>query len=431
MRTNFSDEGFWKPTLNTDDEGNANFTVKFPDDITSWNAAVIAMNGKKLGTASTKIKSFKTLSANLTAPQFAVVGDSINIIGKLMNYSPLQESVKRQMKYNQNVKLNSAVTIKNSFIDTIPVKVADLDSLHFEYTLTQDNGYFDGEVRKIPVIARGVKETKGYFAALNNDTTVTYTFDKNLGEVNVRAEASVFPVLLDEMQHLYRYEYLCNEQMASKLKSLLLEKRLRAYLGEPFKHEKDIKELIKKLNAARKNQGTWGWWPDSDEEIWISLHVTEAMLMAQKDGYAISFDKERLYDYLRRQLVAKQDYSQLKTIELMHVLNGKAEIKDWLAAIERNQSYKPNLYEKLKLMQLKQLAGIKPNLDSLLKTKKQTMFGNSYWGDNRGHFWDNNIQSTLLVYQMLNAGQAYENEKAKIVNYFLEQRKDGQWRNTY
>lgn len=435
MRTNFSDVGFWKPKLNTNQDGNATFTVKFPDDITSWNANVIAMNGKKqLGTTTAKIKSFKSLSANLTAPQFAIQGDSINIIGKLMNYSPIEEKVVRKMSYNQQPRLNSSVTIKNSLIDTIPVKaVADKDSLNFEYTLKQDNGYFDGEIRKIPVFEKGVKETKGYFNALHGDTTINYNFDKRLGKVTVRAEASVFPVLLDEMEQLYRYEYLCNEQMASKLKGLLLQKQLKSYLKQDFKYEKDIKNLIRKLNATQKSQGTWGWWQDGNEEIWISLHVIEALLLSEKEGYEVNLNKDKIYSYLRRQLVDQQDYSKLKVVELMQLLNNKEVTKDWLNAIEKSKGlyYVPTLYDKLSLMHLKQVAGVKVNIDSLLKIKKNTMFGNSYWGENKAGFWDNHIQNTLMAYKILKASGSNQQEQQKIINYFLEQRRDSKWRNTY
>lgn len=67
----------------------------------------------------------------------------------------------------------------------------------------------------------------------------------------------------------------------------------------------------------------------------------------------------------------------------------------------------------------------------LMEMKNQTMFGNSYWGEEGRGFWDNNIQKTLLAYQILSANGGYSDELDRIQRYFLEQRKDGQWRNTY
>ncbi|TDQ08514.1 carboxypeptidase-like regulatory domain-containing protein [Pedobacter metabolipauper] len=457
MRTNFSDYAIWQPKLLTDENGIAEFTVKFPDDITNWTTRLIAMNGKKQnGQHETSIKSFKNLSANFVSPQFAIIGDSIRVIGKLMNYNPFEESVTRKFSYNDLEILNGLKKIKNAVIDTMAIVAKSIgnpsnaDSLKFEYTLKKDNGYFDGEIRKIPLLQAGVLETKGYFDALLRDTAVTYNFDASLGKVTLHAEASVFPVLLDEIEKLKRYEYLCNEQIASKLKSLLLEKTVRSYLGESFKEEKNIKELIKKLQNNKRPEGTWGWWQNSNEEIWISLHVVEALLQAQKQGYAVTLNKDQLYNYLVNKLADRKNIDQIHAVRLLNLLNDKYYIKDWVTAIEqqtaqrekaaaveqqrypeRKPVYKTPLYDQLQMMQLRQKAGMAVDIKWLLDLKKSTMFGNSYWGEELNQFWDNSIQNTLLAYQILKAERKYNNELDRILRYFLEQRKDGQWRNTY
>jgi uncharacterized protein YfaS (alpha-2-macroglobulin family) len=92
---------------------------------------------------------------------------------------------------------------------------------------------------------------------------------------------------------------------------------------------------------------------------------------------------------------------------------------------------KQSLYEKLQLMSLRQRAGMIVDLPWLLGLKNLTMFGNSYWGEEGNRFWDNSIQNTLLAYQILKASGGYRDELDRIQRYFLEQRRDGQWRNTY
>ena len=350
-----------------------------------------------------------------------------------MSYTPFEESVNRKFSYNGAELRNSTFKFKNAHIDTVAIVVSGKDSLKFEYTLKQDNGYFDGEIRKIPVFAQGVLETKGYFSAMLRDTSITYNFDKSLGKITLRAESSVFPTLLDEMTKLRNYEYLCNEQMASKLKSLLLEKQVRKFLDQPFIHEKDILFMIKKLQQTKKPQGTWAWWQNGDEQIWISLHVADAMLKAEKAGYKTNFDKKVLYTYLVNKLADQpNNYEQIPTLKLLHLLDDKYFIKNWIQAFEKKKvEAKPSLYEQLEMMELKQMAGMKVNTDSLIKIKKQTMFGNIYWGDQNTRFWDNSIQNTLTAYKILKKAGGFEKELEKIALYFLEQRKDGQWRNTF
>lgn len=463
MRSNFSDYAIWQPTLLTDADGNASFTAKFPDDITNWRTTAIAMNGRKQsGMVETNIKSFKMLSANFVSPQFALAGDSMKVIGKLMNYSPLEEDVMRKFAYNGVELLNTAVKFKNAKIDTIsivakgagmkvdPTHIGVMDSLSFTYTMTQKNGYFDGELRKIPLFQAGVTETKGYFDVLARDTAVVYQFDPKLGKVTLNAEASVFPTLLDEIEKVNRYEYLCNEQTASKLKALLLEKKIRKYLGEEFKEEKNIQKLLKKLMDSRTPQGTWGWWQNSHEELWISLHVVESLLEAQKQGYAVNLDKDKLYRYLVDQLANSPNFDQVYGLKMLRLLDDKYNLKDWVLAFEKQRTdlevnyalerkkhpempelAKQPLYERLQLVQLKQLAGIPVDLKWVMEVKKETMFGNIYWGEESNRFWDNSIQNSLLAYQILKTNGSYQKQLDHIQRYFLEQRKDGQWRNTY
>ncbi|MGN7784055.1 alpha-2-macroglobulin family protein [Niabella sp. 22666] len=435
MRTRFSDEGFWQPRLITDEKGEASFAVTFPDDITSWKTRVIAINGsKQSGYLETTIKSFKALSANFTSPLFAVEGDSINVIGKLMNYTPIPERVNRVFKFNGQELRNDSITVTNAHIDTVLVTVNGTDSLGFEYTLQQTNGYFDGEQRRVPVYALGVKETEGRFFYLEKDTTLQYVFDRTKGAGTVRAEASVFPVLLDEMRHLRDYEYLCNEQLASKLKSLLLEKKLRSYLKEPFKYEKHILDVIKRLNENKTMQHLWGWWQGTAEEPWISLHVVEALLMAEAQGYKTQLNKDILYRYLLGKVADAGVHADLNMIRLLQVLDRNHSIKDWVKLKETDSVYKKrqkSLYEWMQMAQLKQIAGIPVTMDSLIKYKKTTMFGGMYWGEERYHFWNNSIQNTLIAYKILKAGGGNDRELARIRQYFLEQRRNGQWRNTY
>ncbi|HEU5290828.1 MAG TPA: carboxypeptidase-like regulatory domain-containing protein, partial [Cyclobacteriaceae bacterium] len=52
IRSNFSDVGFWEPTLFTNKDGESKFNVTFPDNITRWDATVYAMNRRlQTGTA--------------------------------------------------------------------------------------------------------------------------------------------------------------------------------------------------------------------------------------------------------------------------------------------------------------------------------------------------------------------------------------------
>ncbi|MEO3406258.1 carboxypeptidase-like regulatory domain-containing protein [Mucilaginibacter sp. CAU 1740] len=447
MRKNFSDYAYWQPKLTTDAQGKASFMVTYPDDITNWRTFIIGINGnKQTGFNESSIKSYKPLSANFIAPQFAVAGDEMNLIGKVMNYNSNPAKLTRTFKYNGRQLKQDEFEVKSSKIDTLKITATSLatatitstDSLTFEYTIKRDNGYFDGEQRKIPLMPQGTKETKGLFEALDRDTTVTLKFDPSLGPVTFHAEASALPVLAEEARKLREYKYLCNEQLASKLKGLIMERHIKKFLGEDFKYGKNVQEIIKKLKENRKANGLWGWWKDSDDELWISLHAVEALLIAQKEGYQIDLDKQKLTDYLVYQMEGYHGQDKVMCLELLNQLNAKADYQRYVGIIEKEQAKDkrlfnnpPSGYDKLRTILLRQEAGLKINMDSLFAAAKHTMFGNMYWGESGYRFFDNSIQLSVLAYRIIKNNGQYPELLNKIRGYFLEQRRFNEWRNTY
>lgn len=441
LRKNFSDYAYWQPKLTTDENGKASFTSTFPDDITGWRTFVIGINGNiQSGTKEGLIKAFKPVSANFISPLFAVKGDQIDVIGKVMNYNSTDVSVHRTFSYNGKLMKEGDLTVKNAIIDTLAITAGGADSLAFEYTAKRDNGYFDGEQRKIPLLEQGTEETKGFFSAMSNDTTVSMKFDPTLGKVTFHAEASLLPTLSREAEKLRNYKYLCNEQLASKLIGLLTEKHIASFLNEPFRYEKNIKEIITKIQQNRKPNGLWGWWKDTDEELWISLHAVDALLDAQNDGYKIELDKQKLTDYLVNQLETYHGANKLFCLQLLRKIDAKVDYAKYIAMIEKEKALERKTgyvfnptphYENLSLMLLRQQAGLPVRMDSLLRAQKQTMFGNVYWGEENYSFFDNSVQLSLLAYRIIKNDGHHTELLSKIRGYLMEQRHNNEWRNTY
>lgn len=431
LRKNFRDDAYWQPTLRTDQQGKASFTATYPDDITNWRTFVIAMGSKKRsGVAENSVRAFKALSAAIAIPQFAVTGDSIQVIGKTMNYGLDSITVNRAFSIDGKIQQEASIGLRNAHIDSFQVVVAQQDSAHFKYTIQRSNGYFDGEERSIPVFKQGVQETKGFFAILEKDTSFTLQPDAGLGKMTIYAETSVLPVLLDEIEYLRQYEYLCNEQVASKLKALLLKKKVYAYLNKEFKEEKNIRELITRLNQSKSGGMLWGWWNNNAPVLWISQHVTEALLAAEQQGYQVNFNKQSMIDYLVYNFDHYPIGEKIASVQLLQLLASKVDYKRYIDTLDK-YVVDGTMYEKLRVLQLKQKAGFPIVLDTFIAKQHHTMFGNIYWGDEQYHFFNNSIQLTLTMYKLLQKAGNQEQLLKKIRYYFLEKRKDGKWRNTY
>lgn len=428
LRSRFSDYAYWKPDLVTNDKGIASFDVTFPDDVTAWKTYVLAMGNRTSGQVEGEIKSFKPVMATLATTKFLVAGDRVNLLGKALNYTSDSIVVKTNFEIDGKPQYIKEGKILISRIDTLCLAIPQKDSLQIKYTLQKEDGYADGELRNIPVFPVGTIETKGLFCTLNKDTTVTYRFDKSFGKVIIHAEASLLNVVLDEVKHIRNYGYLCNEQLASKLKAMLLERKVYQLMNKEYSHPKDIQKMIKLLEEHVNSDSLWGWWKSCDTQWWITLHAAEALIQAKKEGFKVNANFRLLPPRLLQQYEKLYYRDKISVVRLLKTIDSISDYKSFIDKIYVGSTDTVGRYE---LMELKQSFGLPFNRDILLSERKTTLFGNAYWGQEGYSLSDDAISATLVAYRILRKDNPSNAMLPGIVNYFLERRGSGQWRNTF
>lgn len=432
LRQNFSDDAFWQPKLKTDENGKASFEVTFPDDITNWETFYLAMNGnKQTGQTRKSIKSYKPLMAQIALPRFLVAEDTTYAIGKTLNYTGAEQEATITYSVNDKVRFSKTERFENAVIDTLMITAKD--SISVKYTLEKPDGYFDGELREIPVYPQGIFQTEGQFYVLENNEKIDLSFNPDYGSATLYARADILEVLDEEMEHVIRYRYLCNEQVASKLKMLLMQKKLAAYKNVPFKNKRKIDKHISLLLKNQKSSGLWGWWKDSKESYWISLHVLEALAMAKNDGYTVKLNTSNTIQEMIWKLEISTNFDE--TYRILRTLNLFDANLDYLHYIKKLEEKEDKSFnEQLLLTELQQTHGMAYQLDSIQKHKRTTLFKNVYFSDNKNisNTLNNTIQNTLLAYRILKADSLnHSADLTKMRNYFLERRQPGFWRNTF
>ncbi|MBN8576139.1 MAG: carboxypeptidase-like regulatory domain-containing protein [Cytophagales bacterium] len=424
IRKNFRDYAFWKPKLLTDEKGKATFTATFPDDITGWKIEALATTGKKQsGSAISTAQSYKPLLAQIVAPHFLIVGDSAQAIGKITNYTPDTLSINRTLQIAATSS-PAALTIANSHIDTLALVATGFDSLNIKYVVER-NKYEDGELRKLPVHKKGLKDAKGFFAALRSDTT--FTIQPEAGILHLRAQTDALDVLLEEIETVKGYRYDCNEQLASKLRVLLAEKKITAFRKVKFKHDDWVKHIIKKLTENQHEAGGWGWWNKSEGLTWITLHVVQALELAEKENYQTRYDKEGVLRFLQTALSGLPLREQILSYQFLITHTIKVDPQGLYDSLIKTDL---SVYSWLRLAELMQHKGFPDIKEKLLKSRKETLKGNYYWGDDNTHLFDNDAMATVIAYRILKNEKTPTEEFTRIRNFFLEQRGQS-WRNTY
>ncbi|TCO07688.1 carboxypeptidase-like regulatory domain-containing protein [Natronoflexus pectinivorans] len=438
IRQNFSDYAFWKPTLSTDKNGVATFTTTFPDDITSWETFVLAMNSRKQsGQTKSITRSFKPLMGQLAVPRFLVETDTTNIIGKALNYLPDSIKLTTTFKINEieNLRLDDRYC-QEILIDTLQITTHDQDSLKIEYSLKTESNYFDGELRHIPIYPIGMEETLGFFHVLNNDTVITIQFNPEIDSAYIYAHSDVLNILQSEAHQVINYRYNCNEQIASRIKALLMIKKIAKLNNEEFKLEKQLLNQIDLLEKGINRNGLWGWWRNSEPEYWISLHVVEALTAAQHAGYKININTQTLSQRFILELDRTNNFTyQIRILKAIKTLEPHINLTHEIEKLSLPKEF--NLNHLLLLKELKMSNDIPVEIDFLDAFKNQTILGNIYYNDTiknlyRYNILNNRVQSTLLAYRIIKSSNEPDQDLLlQIRNYLLERRGSGKWRNTY
>ncbi len=437
IRTNFSDVAYWQPTLRTDKNGEVQFIVTYPDDITSWQNVVLAMNGKRQSAKYQSFtKSYKPVSARLFTPKFLVEGDALKAIGKTLNYTKDTLSVETKFSVNDQLVLTKKHSSINAIIDTLPV-MAKTDTLQLTYKLQQQGSdYFDGEKREIPVFKKGVELQKGIFRILQPGDSIFHQFEK-ASPVQFYAESNVIEVLERDVNTVIHYKYDCNEQLASKLKMLLLNKHIDSILKRDFTQEKSIKKLIKTLAKNKKKSSLWGWWKSSKtESYWISQHVIEAFLMAEDYGYKSQLEKEKVAIFIKNQFLDADNHSRkadlLFTLSLLNETPFPDQMSDIKGVVQDSTLA---LDVRLKYSLALQNYDIQPDISFLKDYQKETIFGNIYFEEptplSPFKVYQNTILNTLSAYKLIKFSNPKDDRLVNIQNYLIESKTNHRLINTY
>ena len=444
IRSNFQDVAFWEPTLLTDKKGKANFSIKFPDNITKWNTVVYGMNEHlQTGMTIKSILSYKPLMTELNIPQYLIVGDSTNLIGKVSNYTN-DTLIKGSIEFKKNnIKMFSdSIAFKYDHITKLGIKPNTHDTIVLSYSFKGDDGYFDGEERKLPVLEKGITIVEGGLNFLKSGDSITYE-NKN-AKMFIEIINNKIDIFLNDIKYLNSYEHYCNEQLSSILTSFLTLKIYYDHIEKKFDYNDNIHKIINLLLKNQNNQFFWSWWGNqSNTSYWVSAHVLRSLKFAKDMGYKVDLDLENL----KKKLVYK--YFILKSIHVydIEILNAIAnwnvefdynllipELDSLLNVYQQRDYNKSFLYYKFLLEEIKQLRNLNFDINNILKYKNETILGKVFFDDykhNISHWIEDKLNTNIVAYRIIRRDPVLRNEYCdKLILYMINEKNKYQL-NTY
>lgn len=322
-----------------DAEGKGQATVDIPDFNGELRLMAQAWSEDRFGVAETKTVVAAPLIAELSAPRFLAGGDRTSLALDLSNLSGQEQTLAVALASDGQLDLqgpsHQSLKLKQGQRVTLKIPVQATGGYgQGRLTVRVDGLVLPGETDTgfsrdwtLGIRPAYPAQLKHYRVALNGGEPWTLpeqdlaTFEP-AGLEGTLALSSRPPLnLAEQIRALKAYPYGCAEQTTSGLYPSLYAdaatlKRL-GLTGEPADERKRKVEMgIERLLGMQRYNGSFGLWSaDGDEEYWLTAYITDFLLRARDQGFAVPPEalkkaSERLLRYVQERNLIEVNYSE-------------------------------------------------------------------------------------------------------------------------
>jgi uncharacterized protein YfaS (alpha-2-macroglobulin family) len=320
IRKAFPDTALWLAEIKTDQNGNAQAQLSFPDSLTTWRATIRgATVDTKVGSAVDRVIVRKNMMVRLAVPRFFRQGDDVTLSTIVHNYLPSDKTAQVSLE-TKGLDLQDGgqrqVTVASKgdqrqdwHVHAQNVHESDL----LAKALTNEES--DAMEITLPVIPFGVKLSESKAGAITKATgqdqvTVNLPGDPatSAPALNVSVSPSIGGSIFGALDYLTSYPYGCTEQtMSGFLPNVVVAKamkdlKLESTINTP-ELEKKIRAGLDRLYDFQHEDGGWGWWKEDESHVFMTAYVVSGLAQAKAAGYDIKGDAlQNSQKWLKKQL---------------------------------------------------------------------------------------------------------------------------------
>ncbi|MGV8918237.1 MAG: alpha-2-macroglobulin family protein [Pseudomonas sp.] len=320
-------------------QGEGEVSVDIPQFNGELRIMAQAWTGDRFGMAEAKTVVAAPLIAELSAPRFLAGGDQTQLALDLSNLSGKAQTLSVQLSTEGQLSL-----VNPGAAQSVQLAQGQRTTLHIP--VRADGSFGQGKIKvmvdgldlpgeNLPAFSRewtlGVRsawpaQLKHYRAVLKDQPWslpdgALDSFEPTGREALLSVSSRPPLNLGEQIRALKAYPYGCLEQTASGLyPSLYVDaaslKRLGVQGDSDVDRKRKIELGIERLLGMQRYNGSFGLWgADGDEEYWLTAYVTDFLLRAREQGYAVPADalkkaNERLLRYLQERNLIEVNYSE-------------------------------------------------------------------------------------------------------------------------
>jgi alpha-2-macroglobulin len=303
VRSDFSALALFAPSVETDENGNAQVHLHLPDSLTRYRIMAVAASGEDcFGSAESSITARLPLMVKPSAPRFLNFGDNCELPVVLQNQTGHDMKVDVVARATNALISNAGKTIDVPANDRVevrfPVQTKAIGAATFQFGASSDQLADAAEV-SLPVLKPASLEAFAAYGEVDHGAAMQriqppVDVVDDIGGLKISTSSTALQSLTDAYISLEDYSYECSEQLSSRLLAMLSVGDVLSAFGllpesEKTKFKTIVQADLKVLLSRQREDGGFGLWRVNEEHEWpfVSVQVVRALLLAKEKDFAV------------------------------------------------------------------------------------------------------------------------------------------------
>lgn len=440
LRTNFRDTAYWSPSVITDGRGQAEVTMRWPDDLTTWRLTAVALTADTLvGKAAANALVTKDFLVRLETPRFLRAGDRAAITGIAHGMSDARNVRLSLDRGILGARVDSSLTLGTSLdaSTTWDIGAPGIGVAQLALRGTDEHRY-DGMQVSLPLLPATalLHARSGGLLKDTVDLRPVLGPGELAGNITVAIAPSIRAELAESLQVFDVYPYYCTEQTGSRaiVAALYLRTNPR---GARAEHARSVlRQAHKRYEELQHGDGGFGWWEHDDTLPELTAYALETMATMRDGGYDYPQDEiARARASLEQQLakINNDDQRAFALYALAHA-GGSVSEQEYRAEMRALDGAGPQALAYAGLLALRQHDNASAqHATALLVREMRRAGGGAFWESRGGWNWEfssDPIAITGRVVELLAQTQHDDASTADAVRFLRDMRGGSWWYST-
>ncbi len=345
MRDDLRALAHFAPLVRTDRDGKAAVEIELPDNLTRYRVMAVAVAGGELfGMAESSLTARLPLAVRPSPPRFLNFGDHFELPVVVQNRTATPLNVEVALRA-ANARLidgpGRLVTVPaDDRVEVrFPVATEAAGRARFQVAVSAGE-YADAASFDVPVWTPATTEafaTYGTLADEPADEAAAVAFQplerptgviSEFGALTVSLSSTALQELTDAVLYLVGYPYEGSEQVASRLlgiaalKDVLEAFEVEGRLGQAELEKKVAADIQRLIGRQNRDGGFPLWRRGAPAWPYVTVHVTHALVRAQREGFEVPEDA--LGRALRRLRAIEQTFPGYYTAQIRRTIKAYA-----------------------------------------------------------------------------------------------------------